>query len=203
MFKKIIALLMLVVLSACSSVDISDEKPVLPKQMLEDEYRIGVSDVLQVNVWQNAELSVAVPVRPDGKISVPLVGDVVAAGLTAEKLAAEMEKSLANYIRNPEVTVIVTNPVSAGYLQRVRITGAVTTAQSLAYQQGMTVLDLVLEAGGLTAFANGNDALLYRQTETGVKIYAVYVDDIVDEGKLETNYEMAPYDILTIPERAF
>ena len=203
MFNKIIALLMLVVLSACSSVDISDEKPVLPKQMLEDEYRIGVSDVLQVNVWQNAELSVAVPVRPDGKISVPLVGDVVAAGLTAEKLAAEMEKSLANYIRNPEVTVIVTNPVSAGYLQRVRITGAVTTAQSLAYQQGMTVLDLVLEAGGLTAFADGNDALLYRQTETGVKIYPVYVDDIVDEGKLETNYEMAPYGILTIPERAF
>ena len=203
MFNKIIALLMLVVLSACSSVDISDEKPVLPKQMLEDEYRIGVSDVLQVNVWQNAELSVAVPVRPDGKISVPLVGDVVAAGLTAEKLAAEMEKSLANYIRNPEVTVIVTNPVSAGYLQRVRITGAVTTAQSLAYQQGMTVLDLVLEAGGLTAFADGNDALLYRQTETGVKIYPVYVDDIVDEGKLETNYELAPYDILTIPERAF
>lgn len=203
MFDKIIALLLVMALGACSSIEISEGKPPRQTGVLAEEYHIGVGDELQVSVWQNPELSVAVPVRPDGKISIPLVGDVIAAGQTTENLAADMEKSLANYIRNPEVTVIVTSPVSAGYLQRVRITGAVTTPQSLPYQQGMTVLDLVLQAGGVTPFGIGNDALLYRQTEGEVKIYRVYIDDIVEKGRLDTNYEMAPFDILTIPERAF
>jgi polysaccharide export outer membrane protein len=203
MIKNIPLLFFIWLVAGCSSVEVSNERPVLEKGASTAIYRIGVSDQLQISVWRNADLSVSVPVRPDGKISVPLVGDVVAAGRTSEELANDIKDSMASFVRNPEVTVIVTSPNSAAYLQRVRITGAVNAPQSLVYQQGMTILDVVLQAGGITAFGAANNALLYRQTEDGLKIYPVRLQDILEKGRLETNYELAPSDILTVPERVF
>src|SRR5690606_17552711 len=149
----------------------------------DNNYRIGVGDLLQVQVWRNAELSTSVPVRPDGKISSPLVGDIVAAGLTTQELAQAITAKLSNYVRNPEMTIIVTNPASADYLRRVRVTGAVRAPTSITYRQGMTVLDVVLEAGGLTEFASPGNARLYRTDNDGrTKIYPVDLDDILKNG---------------------
>lgn len=166
-------------------------------------YQIGVGDEISVQVWKSPELSVQVPVRPDGKISAPLVGDVVAAGQTTQQLSEVLAEKFATYVRNPQVTVIVLNPASGEYLRRVRVTGAVKNPTSVSHQQGMTVLDLVLEAGGLTDFAVGNRANLYRRYGDKTEVFPVRLDDILQKGRLETNYQLAPSDILTIPERVF
>lgn len=166
-------------------------------------YQIGAGDSLSVSVWKSPELSLNVPVRPDGRISVPLVGDVLASGKTTAELALELQKNYEKYVRSPQVTVVVLNPISGMYLQRVRITGAVNNPISIEYRPGMTVLDLVLEASGLTEFASGNRAKLYRKTGDSVEAYDVYFDDILKRGKLESNYELNPSDILTVPERSF
>ncbi|RYE52493.1 MAG: sugar ABC transporter substrate-binding protein [Sphingobacteriales bacterium] len=168
-----------------------------------DEYRIGVGDMLQVSVWRNAELSMAVPVRPDGKISMPLVGDIVAANLTTKQLSANIVESLASYVKSPQVTIIVTNPSSSDFQLRVRITGAVRSPQSIPYREGMTVLDLVLLAGGPNEFASANKAKLYRKVNNETKVYPVYLGDLLEDGKVDSNYPLQPSDILTVPERSF
>lgn len=167
------------------------------------EYRIGVGDALSVNVWRNPELSLNVPVRPDGKISMPLIGDIMAANLTTEQLSQEITKNLATYIRSPQVTVIVVNPSSSDFQRRVRITGAVTNPQSIPYREGMTVLDLVLLAGGPNQFAAANRAKLYRQVNNELKIYPIKLDDLINDGDVKTNYTLQPSDIVTVPERNF
>lgn len=199
----IVMTVMSLVLSACTSAPISSGKPEPVVGVLADDYTIGVGDQLNVMVWRNPELSMSVPVRPDGKISVPLVGDILAAGISSEVLASQISTQLAEFIRNPQVTVIVTNPASSDYLQRVRLMGAVASPQSIPYRQGMMVLDVVLQAGGVTPFSRPNGALLYRQTEEGLKVYPVYLKDILEKGDLSTNYLLAPSDILTVPERIF
>ena len=201
--KRIFMIFWMLLVAACSSQQATNEIPESINHGLLKEFRIGVGDQIQVSVWRNAELSVSVPVRPDGKISAPLVGDVEAAGKTSVELSEILTQALSDYIRSPQVTVIVTNPVSAAYLQRIRITGAVNAPMSVNFSRGITVLDLVLEAGGLTPFAVGNETLLYRKTAEGIKVYTVYVDDILTKGSLDTNYELMPTDILTIPESSF
>jgi polysaccharide biosynthesis/export protein len=190
------------VTTACSSNGKNTMPPTSAGEKLV-EYRIGVGDALQVNVWRNPELSLAVPVRPDGKISIPLVGDVMAANLTTAQLSDSIAAGLEKYVRSPQVTVIVTNPSSADFQRRVRITGAVHNPQSLPYREGMTVLDLFLLAGGSNDFAAANKAKLYRKVNGETKAYPVRFDDLVEEGKLETNYPLQPSDIITVPERAF
>lgn len=179
------------------------EVPPAVSGVVAKDYRIGVGDALQVNVWRNQELSIAVPVRPDGKISMPLVGDVMAAGLTPLELSANLTKGLNAYIRNPQVTVIVTNPSSADFQRRVRITGAIQVPQSIPYREGMTVLDLVLLAGGANEFASLNNAKLYRQVKGELKVYPIYLDDLINKGDVRTNYPLQPSDIVSVPERAF
>lgn len=169
----------------------------------QQEYKIGVGDQLNVTVWRNADLSVTVPVRPDGKISVPLVGDVLASGKTAEQLASKVTEELSNYIRTPQVTVIINQAVSSEFLHRVRVTGAVNNPVSVPYREGMTVLDLVLGAGGLTPFADADRTKLYRKSEAGQKVYPIYLNDILKKGDLRSNYELSPLDTLTIPESTF
>lgn len=191
-----------VVLAACSSSSNVVAPPISDRGVLE-EYRIGVGDTLQINVWKNAELSLSVPVRPDGKVSMPLVGDIVAASLTTKQLSSNIVESLTNYIRTPQVTVIVTNPSSSDFQLRVRVTGAVRSPQSIAYREGMTVLDLVLIAGGTNEFASANKAKLYRKVNNETKVYPIYIEDILENGKIETNYPLQPSDIVTIPERTF
>lgn len=178
--------------------------PVDPLQAgLLDEYRIGVGDSLRVSVWRNPDLSTQVVVLPDGKISVPLVGDVSAVGETTESLAERVTEGLNTYVRDPEVTVSVLNAVSSEYLQRVRITGAVNNPLSLEFRRGLTILDIVLLAGGLTPFANANKSLLYREEDNELKVYPVRLQDILTKGKLETNYKVLPSDIITVPEKGF
>ena len=167
------------------------------------EYRIGVSDQLTINVWRNADLSMSVPVRPDGKISMPLIGDVLAAGKTSEGLAHDITNQLTEYIRSPQVTVIVANPSSTDYQQTVRVTGSVGAPSSMPYRKGMTVLDVVLAVGGPTDFASANKSKLYRTVNEEVKTYPIRLNDILKKGKLETNYTLIPGDIISVPERAF
>lgn len=167
------------------------------------EYQIGVDDVLRINVWRNEELSVEVPVRPDGKISMPLIGDVGAAGLTPEAVAENIRKKLLNYIRDPNVTILVVGLESHKYLTRLRVTGAVNTPISLNFRQGMTVLDAILEAGGVNDFAAPNKTKLYRIIDGKTRVISIYLGDILYKGRLQTNIELRPRDIITVPERFF
>lgn len=167
------------------------------------EYKIGVDDRVQVSVWRNPELTVTVPVRPDGMISVPLIGDVQAGGLTATQVAELIKKKLSSYIREPSVAVILTELRSHEYLSRVRITGAVRTPRSIPHRQGMTVLDVVLEAGGANEFAALNRTKLYRKQKDKAEIFDVELGDILNKGRLDTNFLLYPGDVVTIPERMF
>jgi polysaccharide export outer membrane protein len=189
-------------LAACSSTKKVTAPPISDRGVTE-EYRIGVGDALQISVWRNPELSTGVPVRPDGKISLPLIGDIMAANLTATQLSNNIIAGLENYVRNPQVTVIVANPSSSDFQRRVRITGAVGSPQSLPYRDGMTVLDLVLLAGGPNEFAAANKAKLYRKVNGETKVYPIYLGDLIENGKVETNYPLQPSDIVTVPERSF
>ena len=167
-----------------------------------DSYHIGVDDIVQVNVWRNPELGITEPVRPDGKITVPLVGDVMAGGRAPDDVAAEIQQKLADYVREPRVTVILTDLRSHEYLSRVRVTGAVKQPISIPYRQGMTVLDAVLAAGGLTEFAAPDRSDLYRKSGDGAtSTYPVRLDRILGKGDLSTNFKVAPGDVITVPER--
>jgi polysaccharide export outer membrane protein len=173
------------------------------RSSLTGEYRIGVDDQVEVNVWRNPDLSVSVPVRPDGMISVPLIGDVKAGGKTPTEVASAVEQKLSQYMREPKVTVIVTELRSHEFLSRVRVAGAVQRPVSIPYRQGMTVLDAVLEAGGLTEFASPNRAKLYRRNGEDSKVMGVDLGRIMARGDLETNYYLMPGDIVSVPERLF
>lgn len=166
-------------------------------------YRIGPDDRLQVSVWRNDDLSIVVPVRPDGMISVPLVGDVLAGGKTPEDVAKAITEKMAVYIRDPHVAVIVTELHSHEYLSRVRITGAVRTPRTMPYRQGMTVLDAVLEAGGVNEFAAPARTKLYRKAKNRAITLDVELDAILSSGDLNTNALLAPGDVITVPERIF
>lgn len=195
-------LLITISIAGCSS-NKTVEAPATADAAVLAEYKIGVGDALAVNVWRNPELSLNVPVRPDGKISMPLIGDIVAADLTTEQLSQNITKSLTTFIRSPQVTVIVVNPSSSDFQRRVRITGAVSNPQSIPYREGMTVLDLVLLAGGPNQFASANKAKLYRKVNGELKVYPIKLDDLINDGDVATNYALQPSDIVTVPERSF
>src|SRR6202167_2428989 len=165
------------------------------------DYRIGPGDTLKVYVFQNEELSTTVPVRPDGKISTPLVEDMIAVGKTPSQLARDIEKSLAEYVKAPKVNVVVMIAVSV--FSQVKVIGQVKTPEALPYRDGMTVLDAVLAVGGLGQFAAGNRAHIVRtengkQTEIKVKL-----DALVNNGDMKQNLLLKPGDILVVPETRF
>jgi len=165
------------------------------------DYRIGPGDTLKVSVFQNDELTATLPVRPDGKISTPLVEDMVAVGKTPSQLARDIEKTLAQYIKAPKVSVVVT--VALSVYSQVKVIGQVKTPQSLPYRDGMTVLDAVLAVGGLSQFAAGNRARLVRtengkQTEIKVKL-----DALLNDGDMTQNLALKPSDVLVVPETRF
>lgn len=170
---------------------------------LDSEYKIGVDDRLQVSVWRNTELSVTVPVRPDGMITVPLIGDVPAGGRTPPQVAEIIRQKLSAYIRDPSVAVIVADLRSHEFLTRVRVTGAVRNPRSMPFRQGMTVLDAVLEAGGVNDFAAPNRAKLYRKIKDKTEVLGLDLGDILNKGRLDSNVLLMPGDIITVPERLF
>lgn len=197
---------MLGLLVGCSSVRTvtSVGAPTSQDGVSENEYKIGVDDRIQVNVWRNPELSVVVPVRPDGKISVPLIGDVQAGGLTPTQVADLIRKKLSSFIREPSVAVILTELRSHEFLSRVRVTGAVRAPKSIPHRQGITVLDAVLEAGGVNEFSAPNRSKLYRKSgKEKTEVMSVNLGDILNKGRLETNYTLYPGDVVTVPERLF
>lgn len=195
-------LLLALVLTACASSGTrSAGAPPAPTEAAVNAYLIGVDDVVQVSVWRNPDLGITVPVRPDGMISVPLIGDVAAGGHTPEQVASDIQTKLAAYVRDPQVAVILTELRSHEYLSRVRVTGAVRQPVSIPYRQGMTVLDAVLAAGGLTEFAAPDRSALYRKVGDSSRSYAVRLDRILDHGDLSTNFKVAPGDVITVPER--
>ncbi|MEC8009720.1 MAG: XrtA/PEP-CTERM system exopolysaccharide export protein [Pseudomonadota bacterium] len=201
----------LVVVSMLVSQFAAAESPMAGKQKFFDssqfyqgDYLIGVDDVIEVSVWRNPDLSVSVPVRPDGKISTPLVKDVMAAGKTPKELADIVTDQLAKYIRDPQVSIIVTGLNSHEYVSRVRVTGAVNAPASVPHRMGMTVLDIILAAGGVSEFASANRTTLYRRTPDGkTKSIRIKLDDILKKGKLDTNVLLQPGDVLTVPEGIF
>ncbi len=202
MFRYVLVVVACAMVFGCSSSQTINKQPVEWNAQTE-EYKVGAGDSLSVLVWKSPEFSVSVPVRPDGFISVPLVGDVLAKGESAKSLADKIAVQLQKFVRNPQVTVTLLDTSSTEYQQRVRVTGAVSQPLSLQYKQGMTVLDLVLQAGGLTQYAQGNRAQLYRKVNDSVEVYPVNIEDILYDGNIKSNYLLAPSDILTIPERSF
>jgi polysaccharide export outer membrane protein len=167
------------------------------------DYRIGPDDRVQVTVWRNPELTVVAPVRPDGKISVPIIGDVAVGGYTPAQVADDIKKKLGVYIRDPNVAVILTELHSHEFLTRVRVTGAVRAPKSIPHRQGMTVLDAVLEAGGVNDFASSNRTKVYRKTKGKTEVFDIDLGDILTKGKLQTNVLLKPGDVVTVPERLF
>jgi polysaccharide export outer membrane protein len=157
--------------------------------------------MLNIIVARNPELSMSVPVRPDGKISTPLVDELVAQGKNPLDLAREIEKQLAKYVRDPVVTVIVTSFVGP-YSEQVRVIGEAAKPQFLPFKQKMTLLDVMIAVGGLTDFAAGNRATILRTAE-GNKQYSVRLKDLLKGGDISANVEMRPGDILIIPQGLF
>lgn len=164
-------------------------------------YIVGPGDTLNIIVWRNPELSMSVPVRPDGKFSTPLIDELTAQGKNSVEIARDIEKNLAKYVRDPVVTVIVTSFVGP-YDQQIRVVGEAAKPQSLPYKQYMTLLDVMIAVGGLTDFADGNSATILR-TGDGGKQYSVRLRDLVRRGDVSANVQMKPGDILIIPQGFF
>ena len=172
-----------------------------PMEAQDYTYVIGAGDALNIIVWRNPELSMAVPVRPDGKIAAPLVEELVAQGKTSTQLARDVEKQLSKYVRDPVVTVLVTGFVGP-YSEQIRVVGEAARPQFLNYKKNMTVLDVMIAVGGLTDFADGNAATIMRTGDAG-KRYSVRLKDLIKRGDVSANAEMKPGDILVIPQSLF
>src|SRR5690554_656973 len=195
----LVAILGLLV-TACAGLPSSAEMP--PASELEAEpYEIGVGDTISIHVWRNPELGQSIVVRPDGYISMPLMGDVKAEGKKPEQLAAEISDNLGEFIRTPEVTVMVTNPLSKEFRNRIRVTGQVGAPQSVAFQPGMTVLDVVLMAGGVTDFAADNRAILHREINGEYQSFALDLEAILTDGDMRTNHALQPGDVISVPRK--
>jgi len=191
--------LCIMILSGCATGDF----PPAPSTAADSEYNyvIGPGDNINIVVWRNPELSMSVPVRPDGKITTPLVEDLPAMGKDASTLARDIEKALSKYIREPVVTVIVTGFVGP-YSEQIRVVGEAAAPQVLPYKQKMTILDVMIAVGGMTDFADGNRATILRTAE-GNKQYRVRLADLLQDGDVSANAEMRPGDVLIIPQSWF
>ena len=167
-----------------------------------DDYVIGPGDGLQVFVWGHDDLSTTVQVRPDGQISTPLVEDLQAAGKTPTELARAVESVLTVYVRNPTVTVIVQQFVGE-YARQIRVVGQAAEPQALSYRNGMTLLDVMIEVGGLSEFASGNKAKIVRRENGQEEVIRVRISDLLNKGDMDQNVRMMPGDVLIIPESVF
>ena len=178
--------------------------PPLTKQGsgIDSPYLVGPGDTVNIVVWRNPDLSMSIPVRPDGKISTPLVEDLQASGKTTTQLARDIEKVLTKYIQSPVVTVIVTAFVGP-YSQQVRVIGEATKPQALAYRENMTLLDVMIAVGGITDFADGNKASIMRIDSGKNQRFGVRLVDLVRGGDLSANVAMHPGDVLIIPQSFF
>ena len=207
LYRNVIAIrlalmgLLIGLLSACASS--SGGYPPAPTVASTNDYSyvVGPGDTLSIIVWRNPDLSLVVPVRPDGKVSTPLVDELVAQGKTTSQIARDVETALQKFVREPVVTVIVTNFVGP-YSEQIRVVGEAAKPQALPFKQKMTLLDVMIAVGGLTDFADGNSASITRASEGG-KRYSVRLKDLIKRGDISANVEMKPGDVLTIPQGWF
>jgi polysaccharide export outer membrane protein len=165
-------------------------------------YRIAPGDTVTVFVWRNPEITTSVPVRPDGFITAPLMEEIPAAGKTPSELARDLEESLSVYVRDPLVTVLV-NGFVGDYADQIRVLGEASSPKALLYRDSMTILDVMIQVGGLTQFAAGNNATLIRKQEGELEQFRVRLDDLIKDGDITANVDMQPGDILIIPEAWF
>jgi polysaccharide biosynthesis/export protein len=203
MIQRLMILGAALAMAACGTT--GGPAPVLPEgaqQAGPADYIIAPGAVLNIFVWQHDDLSTTVPVRPDGKISTPLIEDMVAAGKTPTVLARDMEEVLSKYIRQPTVNVIVQS-AAPSFAQQVRVVGQAANPQALAYSDGMMLLDVMIQVGGLGEFAAGNRAKLVRRTADGPVEIAVRLDDLLNAGDMRQNVYIQPGDVIIIPEARF
>lgn len=195
-----LAALAVISLSGCGSLG---SHPPAPQTVEAPQlrYRIGPLDALSIVVWRNPELSTTVTVRPDGYVSTPLVDDLLAAGKSPSELSREVEKALSRLIRDPVVSVIVTS-FQGVYADQIRIVGEAARPQAIPYRQQMTVLDVMIQAGGVTDFADGNGAVLVRGSEGG-KQYSLRLKDLLKRGDISANADVKPGDIIIVPQSWF
>ncbi|MCS3904338.1 polysaccharide export outer membrane protein [Methylohalomonas lacus] len=194
-------LLTVMTLSGCaqSLVETGDPAPAVKDY----SYTIAPGDRLDIFVWRNEDISVSdIPVMPDGRISSPLVGDIMASGKTPIQLAKDIEMALVEVIRDPLVTVTVVGIVGA-HSQQIRVVGEAAEPRAIPYRNDMTLLDVMIEVGGLTEFAAGNRAIIVRNINGSENNFNVKIDDLIKQGDLSANTEVAPGDILVIPESYF
>jgi polysaccharide biosynthesis/export protein len=199
LFARIFSILVTIALvSGCAG-----NLPPAPREAATTEYKyvIGPGDQLNIVVWRNPELSGTIPVRPDGKISSPLIEDMVAQGKNPSELAREMEARLKRYIQDPVVTVVI-QQFNGPNTEQIRVVGQATKPQALPYRQNMSLLDVMISVGGITDFAAGNRAVLMRASE-GNKQYNVRLRDLLKRGDISANVEMRPGDVIIIPESWF
>jgi len=173
-----------------------------PTEFIAGDYLIGPGDNVNINVWRNPEVSITVPVRPDGKITTPLVEDLMASGKSATQLARDIEKTLEKYIQQPVVTVIVTGFVGP-YDQQIRVIGQAARPQALPYRQGMSLMDVLIAVGGITDYAAGNKARIVRTIGGKQEKLPVRLQDLIRDGDISANMAMRPGDVLVIPESFF
>lgn len=162
-------------------------------------YKIGPGDNLEVFVWRNPELTKTVVVRPDGRVTVPLVEDLEASGKTPTELARDVENELSAFVQDPFVSVFVSG-FTGTFDQQVRVVGQAAEPQAMPYRDGMTVLDVMINVGGLTQFADGDGATLVRRTADGTQSYRLRLDDLLNEGEIDANAPVRPGDVIIIPE---
>lgn len=188
-------------LTACATTEypsLAADRTVAPPH----EYLIGPGDTVNITVWRNPEVSLTVPVRPDGKITTPLVQDMNASGKTATQLARDLEKSLEKYIQQPIVTVIVTGFIGP-YSEQIRVIGQAARPQALPYRENMSLMDVLIAVGGITEFASGNKAVIIRNVDGKQQTFSLRLNDLIKRGDLSANASMRPGDVLVIPESFF
>ena len=198
-FALVVMTMVAIAVSGCAA-----KIPMAPAQLTANAdyaYLIGPGDNLNIVIWRNPELSSSVPVRPDGMITTPLVEDIKATNKTPTQLAREIEKSLTKYIQDPIVTIIVTGFIGP-YSEQIRIVGQAARPQTIPYRQNMSILDVMIQVGGLTDFAAGNRATILR-TREGNAQYRVRLTDLLQKGDVSANVDMRPGDVLIIPESYF
>ncbi len=193
-----VAISCLFALGGCASTP----APVDTTPAINPEYLIGPGDNVNIIVWRNPEVSMSVPVRPDGKITTPLVEDLPAAGKTSTQLARDIEGALAKFIQQPVVTVVVTNFVG-NYNDQIRVIGQATRPQALPYRKDMSLMDVLIAVGGVTEFAAGNRATIIRTVDGKQQKLPVRLDDLIKDGDISANLSMRPGDVLVVPESFF
>ena len=201
MFFRAIAAVFVLIVTGCGGAPPLPPAP--PASSLPSaEYRIGPGDALNIFVWRNPELTLTVPVRPDGRLSIPLVEDVVAIGKSPTTLAREFEERLSKYVKEPLVTVIVESFVGP-IPEQIRVIGEAAQPRALPYRADMTLLDLMIAVGGLTKYAAGNDSVIVRTAQGEQNTYSVHLNSLIRDGDIESNVALRPGDILIIPQRLF